>query len=86
MPTIFPTQERTLRWRIIVVLLAVSLLPLVVAGVGGWVVFGKLLEQKALEQMRTLVQNHANAIETNLSNRIHRNQQCPLVRRLELCY
>ncbi len=64
-------QKRDLRWRIVVVLLLVSLLPLVIAGFGSWIVFGRLLEQKALEQMRTLVSSHADAIENTLSSRIH---------------
>jgi len=65
------TYQKTLRWRIVIVLLAVSFLPLIVAGIGGWIVFGNLLEQKALEQMRTLVRGHAQAIETTLANRMH---------------
>ena len=65
------SKQTTHRWRIVVMLLTVSLLPLVVAGVGSWMVFGKLLEQKALEQMRTIVQGHSEAIESTLSNRMH---------------
>jgi len=65
------TRQKTLRWRIVATLLTVSILPLVVAGFGGWVVFSDILEQKALEQMRTLVCGHARAIESNLSNRMH---------------
>lgn len=65
------TQKKTLRWRILVTLLTVSLLPLVVAGLGGGNILGELLEQKALEQMRIIVQGHAKAIETTLSNRMH---------------
>ncbi|MFH2035280.1 MAG: ATP-binding protein [Candidatus Zixiibacteriota bacterium] len=64
-------RQKTLRWRIVATLLAVSILPLIVAGFGGWIVFGELLEQKAIEQMRILVRGHAKAIESNLSNRIH---------------
>lgn len=63
--------QKTLRWRIVVVLLAVSFLPLIVAGFGVWFIFGNLLEEKALEQMRTLVQGHGKAIESTLGNRIH---------------
>ncbi|MFH2050597.1 MAG: ATP-binding protein [bacterium] len=65
------TQKKTLRWRIIITLLTVSLLPLVVAGLGGGNILGKLLEQKALEQMRIIVQDHAKAIESTLSNRMN---------------
>ncbi len=64
-------RPNTLRWQIVATLLAVSILPLVVAGLGGWIVFGNLLEQRALEQMRILVHDHAKAIESNISNRIH---------------
>ncbi len=65
------SKQKTLRWRIVATLLIVSILPLVVAGFGGWIVFGELLEQKALEQMRILVSGHAKAIESNISNRTH---------------
>jgi two-component system NtrC family sensor kinase len=60
----------TLRWRIVLVLLAAALLPLALAGFGSWVVFGELLENKALDQMRTIVQSHARAIEAYLSERV----------------
>jgi two-component system NtrC family sensor kinase len=65
------TSQKTLKWRIVIALLIVALLPLVIAGVGGWIVFGNLLEQKALEQMKTFVQGHANAIDNILSDRKH---------------
>jgi len=57
------TGPGSLRWRIVVTLLTVSILPLIVAGLGGWVVFGELFEQKALDRMRILVNGHAKAIE-----------------------
>ncbi|MFH1374894.1 MAG: ATP-binding protein [bacterium] len=62
---------KTLRWRIVAVLLVAALLPLSLAGFGSWVVFGKLLEEKSREIMRTLVQSHGKAIEAHLEERIH---------------
>jgi two-component system NtrC family sensor kinase len=64
-------EGTSLRWRIVAVLLLASLLPLALAGFGAWVTFGNLLEDKALDQMKTLVQSHARAIEANLQERIH---------------
>lgn len=64
-------KEKTLRWRIIAVLLTVSLLPLILLGVGSWIVFGDLLEEKAHELLGTIVQSHAHAIETYLDERVH---------------
>ncbi len=61
----------SLRWRIISVLLIASLLPLAIAGFGAWIVFGSLLEQKALERMQTVVRSHAQAIEQHLTERKH---------------
>ena len=62
--------SRSLRWRIVFVLLLAAMLPLALAGFGSWIVFGKLLEQKSLEQMRSLVKGHANAIEAHLSEQL----------------
>lgn len=61
----------TLRWRIVLVLLTAALLPLALAGFGSWIVFGDLLERKALEQMHTIVRSHARAIEDYLSERVN---------------
>ena len=61
---------RPLRWRILAVLLFAALLPLALAGFGSWIVFGKLLEQKSLNQMGTLVESHAEAIEAHLSEQL----------------
>jgi two-component system NtrC family sensor kinase len=60
-----------LRWRIVIILLLVSLLPLGLLGVGSWSVFGKLLEDKTLGLMRSIVESHAHSIETHLSERLH---------------
>ncbi|UCD17309.1 MAG: hypothetical protein JSV44_12800 [Candidatus Zixiibacteriota bacterium] len=64
------SKRPTLRSRIVFVLLIASLLPLAIAGFGAWIVFGGLLEEKALEQMKMVVLNHARAIESDLSERI----------------
>lgn len=66
-----PAQRPTLRWRIVSVLLLVSLLPLVLMGVGAWVVFGRMLERRALELQRTVVQSHAASIEAYLGEQQH---------------
>ena len=67
-PVAAPSRERlSLRWRIVTVLLAVSLLPLALMGVGAWVVFGRLLEGKAVELQRRVVQSHAESIEVHLA-------------------
>ncbi len=63
-------KRPNLRWRIITVLLAVSILPLLLMGVGAWFVFGRILEEKSLELQRTVVESHAGAIETYLADRI----------------
>jgi two-component system NtrC family sensor kinase len=60
---------RFLRWRIVGILLAVSLLPLVLVGLGSIVVFGGLLEERSLELQRQVVQSHADAIERYLIER-----------------
>jgi len=61
---------QSLKWRIVIVLLFAALLPLALAGFGSWIVFGKLLEQKSLEQMKLMVESHAEAIEVHLSEQI----------------
>jgi two-component system NtrC family sensor kinase len=63
--------SRPLRWRIVAILLFASLLPLALVGFGSWIVFGNLLELKSLEQMRTVVDSHANAIGSYLSEQLH---------------
>jgi two-component system NtrC family sensor kinase len=59
-----------LRWRIVGVLLVASILPLGLVSAGAWVVFGGLLEEKALELQRTVVRNHTNAIELFIFSRL----------------
>lgn len=67
----FMGAGKALRWRIVVVLLFAAMIPLAFAGFGSWIVFGRLLEQKSLEEMRTMVQGHADAIEAYLSEQLH---------------
>jgi two-component system NtrC family sensor kinase len=64
------SRAPSLRWRIVTVLLVAALLPLGIAGLGSWIVFGDLLEEKAREQMRTLVRSHASAIDSYLAERV----------------
>jgi two-component system NtrC family sensor kinase len=64
-------ERKTLKWRIVAVLLAAAMLPLMLSGFGSWIVFRDMLEQKSYEQMRSLVRSHARAIEDHLTERIH---------------
>jgi len=57
--------------RIVAVLLFVSLVPLCLVGIGAWVVFGQLLEQKSLEIQKSTVENHARSIEAYLDENLH---------------
>ncbi len=56
--------------RLVAVLLFVSLLPLGLLGVGSWVVFGRLLNQKSLELQSTIVEGHAKAIDLYVEERV----------------
>ena len=60
-----------LRWRIVTVLLVAALLPLSLVDFGSWVVFGRILEQKSLEHLRTVVHSHGKMIDDNLEKRLH---------------
>ena len=59
-----------LRTRIVVMLLTVSILPLAVLGIGSDVVFGALLESKALELQRSMVRTHAVTVDLFLAERV----------------
>ena len=58
------------RSRIINVLLAVSLIPLCLVGVGSWLVFGRLLDKKSLELQHSVVESHARSIEAYLNEHL----------------
>ena len=60
-----------LRFRILTVLLSASLLPLILLTIGAWLVFGRLLEDKSLEMQRSVVENHARAIDAYLEEKIN---------------
>lgn len=62
---------KTLRWRIVVVLLFAALISLALIGIGSWIVFGELLKQESLAHMRTMVEGHADAIGSHLSEQLH---------------
>jgi two-component system NtrC family sensor kinase len=64
------SRAPSLRWRIVTVLLTAALVPLGIAGLGSWIVFGELLEDKARERMRTVVRSHASAIDSYLAERV----------------
>jgi two-component system NtrC family sensor kinase len=59
-----------LRWRIILILLFVSICPLAVVGVGSGVVFGSMLEDKALELQSSMVRTHATTVDLYLAERV----------------
>ncbi len=61
-------ESAALRWRIFVVLLLVSVLPLGLMGGGAWVVLGRLLDAEVVELQRALVQSHAAAVEAHLAS------------------
>ena len=60
----------SLRWRIVLILLFVSLLPLAVVGLGSGVVFGNMLEDKSLQLQRATVRSHAIGIDAYLVERL----------------
>lgn len=65
-----PSQRPQLRWRIVLLLLVVSLLPLALVSLGAWRTFGGLLEDAAFGHQRTIVENHAEAIDNYLDERL----------------
>lgn len=60
----------SLRWRIVTVLLIASILPLLILGLGTWIVVGGLLQDKSLEVHRALVRGHAAKIDLYLAERL----------------
>lgn len=64
-------HDELLARRITTTLLLFSLAPLVVMGVGAWLVYGRLLDQKALELQRAVVESHARAINSYLTERLN---------------
>jgi two-component system NtrC family sensor kinase len=58
-----------LQLRIVIVLLLASLLPLLLAGFGTWLVLGQLIEQKTFDLHRNVVETHGAAIERYLAER-----------------
>jgi len=66
-----PRTRSPLRWRIVIALLTVSLLPLCLLGAGAWLLFGRILENKALELQQSVVERHAHAIDAYLAEHLH---------------
>ncbi|MFC1563588.1 ATP-binding protein [candidate division KSB1 bacterium] len=64
-------KQYSLRFKIATILITVSLLTLFLMGMGSWIVFGRLLDQKALEMQKNIVESHANAIESYLADRLN---------------
>jgi two-component system NtrC family sensor kinase len=60
----------SLHWRIVAVLLLVSILPLALVGGGAQIVFKGLLEEKTLELHRSVVETHARSIDLYLVERL----------------
>jgi two-component system, NtrC family, sensor kinase len=59
-----------LQWRIVTLLLVVSILPLAIMGIGAWLAYGNLLTEKSLDLQRAVVRNHAKSIDSFLLERL----------------
>ncbi len=59
-----------LRFRIVFVLLSVSLLPVFLLGIGSWAVFGRLLLNRSMQLQSVAVERHAAAIDIYLQERL----------------
>jgi two-component system, NtrC family, sensor kinase len=68
--TIREGLQLSLRWRIVSILLLVSLLPLALLGIGAQVVFSRLLINRAIDQQYRLAARHAASIESFLDERL----------------
>ncbi len=64
-------RQARLHWRLVAVLLLVSLLPLGLVGLGAWRVFGRQLAARSLELQRATVSNHAATLDLYLRERLH---------------
>ncbi len=62
---------QTLRWRLTLLLIGASVLPMAVVGLGGWVVFRGLLASRVEEHQRTIVHDHAHAVDLFLAERLN---------------
>lgn len=60
----------TLRWRLTLLLIGASVLPMAVVGLGGWVVFRGLLTDRVEEHLRTIVHDHAHTVDLFLAERL----------------
>ncbi len=78
-----PKKSMGLRFRIVAVLLLASLLPLALLGIGSWVVFGGIIEEKTLDLHRSVVQTHARSIDRYLAERVRVLDLMARSRRLE---
>jgi two-component system NtrC family sensor kinase len=76
-------RRRRLDARLVAVLLAASLVPLVLMTFGSWFVFGRMLEEKTLELHRSLVQSHAQHIDLYLTERFRALRTVAAVHSLE---
>ena len=56
--------------RVLLALAAVSLAPMILMGVGTWVVIGRVLEERAIDLQRQVVTSHARSIEQFLARQV----------------
>lgn len=64
------STKNILRWRIIIALLLVSILPLSLLGFGSWFVFERIIKDKSLDLQRNITENHARFINNYFDERL----------------
>lgn len=64
------TRSAQLRWRIVTLLAVAALIPLAVVGIGGHIVYSRLLERKSLDLQKQIVRGHAATIDQYLRERV----------------
>lgn len=72
-----------LQVRIVAAILAAALLPLSLAGIGSWLVFERLLEERTLDLHRQVVEHHAATIDMYLAERRRALELATLIHQLE---
>jgi two-component system NtrC family sensor kinase len=61
------SSPHRLRWQIVTALLLAAVAPLALLAGGAWVVFGRMIEDRAVALQRTLVHSHAASIEAYIA-------------------
>lgn len=59
-----------LRFRIVIILLLVSMLPVVLLGIGSWIVFGRVLMERSMQLQHVAIERHAASIDLYLQERL----------------